>query len=45
MENGITKHVIVNVKIVVSTKKIITKILIHVFVRIASFLKSLLILQ
>ena len=36
IENGIMKHVNVNLKIVVSAKKIIGGILAHVYVRIAS---------
>ena len=36
IENGIIKHVNVNLKIVVSAKKIIVGILAHVYVRIAS---------
>ena len=35
-KNVITKHVNVNVKIIVSTKKIIVGIVAHVFVRILS---------
>ena len=35
-KNGVMKHVNVNVKIIVSAKKIIFGILAHVFVRIAS---------
>ena len=35
-KNGVMKHVNVNVKIIVSTKKIIVGIVAHVFVRIAS---------
>ena len=36
IKNGILKHANVNVKIIISTKKIITGILAHVFVRIVS---------
>ena len=36
IKNGIIKHVNMNVKIIVSAKKIIVGILIHVFVRIVS---------
>ena len=36
IKNGIIKHVNVNVKIIVSAKKIIVGILAHLFVRIAS---------
>ena len=36
IKNRIRKHIDVNVKITVSAKKIITGILAHVFVRIAS---------
>ena len=36
IRNGITKHVNVNVKIIISAKKIIVVILALVFVRIAS---------
>ena len=37
IKNGIIKHVNVNVKIIVHTKKIIVGIPAHIFVRIASF--------
>ena len=43
-QNGI-KHVYVNVKIIVSAKKIIAGILAHVFVRIASIKNVLLMIQ
>ena len=43
--NPLEKHVNVNVKIIVTAKKIIVGILAHAFVRIASILKVLLILQ
>ena len=36
IKNGIIKHVNVNVKIIVSAKKIIVGILAHVFVRVVS---------
>ena len=36
IENGIIKHVNVNVKIIISAKKIIAGILAHVFVRIGN---------
>ena len=36
IKNGIKEHVIVNVKIVISARKIMVGILAHVFVRIAS---------
>ena len=36
IKTGIIKHVNVNVKIIVSTKKIIVGILAHVFVRIVN---------
>ena len=36
IKNGVIKHVNMNVKIIVSPKKIIVGILVHVFVRIAS---------
>ena len=45
IKNGIIKHVDMNVKIIISAKKIIDRILAHVFVRIVSILKVLLILQ
>ena len=45
IKNGIIKHVNVNVKCIVSAKKIIVGILAHVFVRIANIQKALLILQ
>ena len=45
IKNGIIKHVDMNVKIIISAKKIIVRILAHVFVRIVSILKVLLILQ
>ena len=45
IKNEITKLVNVNVKIIVHTNKIIVGILVHVFVRIASIQKVLLILQ
>ena len=35
-KNGVIKHVNGNVKIIISAKKIIVIILVHVFVRIAS---------
>ena len=44
-KNGIIKHVNVNVKIVLSAKKVIAGILAHIFVRIASIQKVLLMLQ
>ena len=44
-ENGITKHVNVNVKMIVIVKKIIVGILAQVFVRIVSIEKVLLTLQ
>ena len=37
IKNGVTKHVNVNVKIIVNAKKIIVGILAHVFVRIVGF--------
>ena len=40
-----SKHVNVNIKIIISTKKIIVGILAHVFVRIVKIKKLLLILQ
>ena len=36
IKNGIIKHVIVNVKIILHAKKVILGILAHVFVRIVS---------
>ena len=45
IRNGTIKHVKVNVKIILSRKKIIAGILAHVFVRIVSTYKVLLILQ
>ena len=36
IKNGIIKHVNVNIKIIISEKKIIAGILAHVFVRIAN---------
>ena len=36
IKNGIIKHVNVNIKIIISAKKIIAGILAHVFVRIAN---------
>ena len=45
IRNRITKHVNVNVKIVVHAKKTIVGTLTHVFVRIANIKKVLLILQ
>ena len=45
IRNGTIKHVNVNVKIILSGKKIIAGILAHVFVRIVSTYKVLLILQ
>ena len=36
IKNGIIKHVNENVKIIISTKKVIVEILAHVFVRMAS---------
>ena len=36
IKNGIIKHVNVNVKIIISAKKIIVGMVAHVFVRIAS---------
>ena len=45
IKNGIIRHVIVNAKIILNVKKIIVEILAHVFVRIASIKKVLLILQ
>ena len=45
IKNGITRLVNVNVKITVHAKKIVVGILAHVFMRIASKKKVLLILQ
>ena len=45
IKNGIKKLVNVNVEMIVSVKKIITRILAHVFVRIANIQKVFLILQ
>ena len=45
IKKGRIKHVNVNVKIIISAKKIIVGILAHVFVRIANIYKVLLILQ
>ena len=45
IKNGIVKHIDVNVKIIIHAKKIIVRILAHVFVRIANIQKVLLILQ
>ena len=45
IKNEIIKHVNVNIKIIVSVKKIIVGILAHVFVRIVSIEKVLLIIQ
>ena len=39
IKNGIIKHVIVNVKIIMNVKKITVRILAHLFVRIANFKK------
>ena len=36
IKNGIIKHVNVSVKIIVSAKKIVVEILVHVFMRVAS---------
>ena len=44
IKNGITKHVNVSVKIIVNAKEIIVGMIAHVFVRIASISKVLLIL-
>ena len=41
IKNGIIKHVNVNVKIIISAKKIIAGILTHVFARIVSIKKLL----
>ena len=43
IKNGIIKHVSVNVKIIISEKKVLVGILAHVFVRIVSIHKALLI--
>ena len=45
IKNGIIKHVNVNVKIIAGAKNITLGVLAHVFVRIASIQKILLILQ
>ena len=45
IKNGIMKHANVSVKFVVRGKNIILGILAHVFVKIISILKSLLIIQ
>ena len=45
IKNGIIKHVNMNVKVIVSAKKIIVGILGQVFVRLVSIEKALLILQ
>ena len=45
IKNGIIKHVNMNVKIIVSSKKVIAGIPASVFVRIVSIKKLLLILQ
>ena len=45
IKNGIIKHVNVNVKIIISAKKIVVGILAHVFLRTTSIKKALLILQ
>ena len=45
IKNEITKHVSVKVKIIVCAKEITVGVLAHVFVRIASILKILLLLQ
>ena len=44
-KNRTIKHVVVNVKVIVSAKRIIVGILAHAFVRKVSILKVLLILQ
>ena len=44
-KNGIRKHVNMNVKIIIRAKQIIVGILAHVFARMASIQKILLILQ
>ena len=41
IQNGIIKHVNVNVKIIVSAKKIVVGILAHIFVRIVSILNNI----
>ena len=43
IKNGIIKHVNVSVKIIVSAKKIIARILVHAFVKIASIVFLLII--
>ena len=45
IKNGIIKHVNVNVKIIISAKKIVVGILAHVFLRTTGIKKALLILQ
>ena len=37
IKNGVTKHVNGNVKIIINGKKMVVEILVHAFVRIASF--------
>ena len=44
IKNGIIKHVNMNVKTIISAKKIIVGFLAHVFLRIANIYKVLLIL-
>ena len=44
-KNGIIKHISRNVKIIISTKKIIVGALVHVFVKMVRILKVLLMLQ
>ena len=44
-KNGIIKHVNVNVQITISVKRVIVGVLAHVFLRIESISKVLLILQ
>ena len=45
IENGIIKHVDMNVKIIVHARKIIVRVLAYIFVRVISISKVLLILQ
>ena len=45
IKNGIIKHVNMNAKVIIHTTKIIVGILAHVFVRMVSIYKVLLILQ
>ena len=45
IKNGTTKHVSMSGKFIVSAKKIIVRILVHIFARIVSIQKVLMVLQ